>query len=52
MALGIFILTALIAFFYTRAFRLHLFLLGVVTACAVFAFGYYLLDPGLDKSER
>jgi tetratricopeptide (TPR) repeat protein len=38
--------TAIVSFLYLKKFRLHLFLLGVATAIAVFAYGYYLLDPG------
>ncbi len=46
MAKLIFGLTAIVSFFYLKQFRWHLFLLGAATAVAVFAFGYYVLDPG------
>ena len=49
MALLIFGLTAVLAFFYLKEFRWRMFLLGVVTAIAVFAYGYYLMGP--DPSE-
>jgi tetratricopeptide (TPR) repeat protein len=38
--------TAVISFFYLKEFRLKLFLLGGATAVVLFAYGYYLLDPG------
>jgi tetratricopeptide (TPR) repeat protein len=52
MAKGIFILTAVVSFFYLKEFRLHLFLIGVATAFAIFAFCFYVLDPGLDHLQR
>jgi len=38
--------TAVVSFYYLKEFRLHLFLLGAATAVVIFAYGYYLLDPG------
>jgi tetratricopeptide (TPR) repeat protein len=52
MAWLIFASTAIISFFYLKEFRWRLFLLGVATAIAVFACGYYLLDPGEDNAIR
>ena len=45
MAWLIFGFTAVVSFFYLKEFRLNLFLLGAVTTVAIFAYGYYLLDP-------
>jgi tetratricopeptide (TPR) repeat protein len=44
MAWVIFILTALVSFFYLKDFRLHLFLFGVASIAAIFAGGYFLLS--------
>jgi len=52
MAWAILIVTAVVSFFYLKEFRLHLFLLGVITALVVAAYGYYLLDPGEDLTLR
>jgi tetratricopeptide (TPR) repeat protein len=52
MAWLIFGSTAIISFFYLKEFRWHLFLLGAATALAVFAYGYYLLDPGEGLAMR
>ena len=52
MAKLIFAMTAVIAFLYMKEFRLRLFLIGVATAFAVFMYGFYLLDPGLNHLER
>ncbi len=52
MARGIFIVVAVVAFFYVKEFNVRLFCLGALTAVVVFAFGYYLLDPGLDQLQR
>jgi len=52
MARGIFVVTAIVAFCYVREFKTRLFFLGALTALAVFAFAYYVLDPGLDNLER
>jgi tetratricopeptide (TPR) repeat protein len=52
MAKVIFITVAVVSFFYLRQFRMRLFLLGGLTAFAVFALGYYLLDPGLEHRQR
>jgi len=46
MAKLIFVMTAVIAFVYTREFRLRLFLIGVATAFAIFLFCFYVLDRG------
>jgi tetratricopeptide (TPR) repeat protein len=46
MAWLIFASTAVISFFYLKTFRWNLFLLGAATVAAIFAYGYYLLDPG------
>jgi tetratricopeptide (TPR) repeat protein len=45
-------LTVVVSFFYLKEFRLRLFLLGAATAVAVFAYGYYLLDPGETDTLR
>jgi tetratricopeptide (TPR) repeat protein len=52
MAWLIFGSTAAIAFFYLREFRLQLFLLGIATVLVIFAYGYYLLDPGESETMR
>jgi tetratricopeptide (TPR) repeat protein len=52
MARLILVFTVIISFFYLKEFRLHLFLLGVATAVALFAYGYYLLDPGEANALR
>jgi tetratricopeptide (TPR) repeat protein len=52
MAWMIFISTAAISFFYLKEFRLNLFLLGVATVLAIFAYGYFLLDPGENDALR
>jgi tetratricopeptide (TPR) repeat protein len=52
MARLIFPLTAVISFFYLKQFRLHLFLLGAATACAIFAYGHYLMGPSDTQVER
>jgi tetratricopeptide (TPR) repeat protein/lipid-A-disaccharide synthase-like uncharacterized protein len=44
--------TAVVAFCYTREFQPKLFLLGALTALAVFAYGFYLLDPGENETVR
>ncbi|MCE0484257.1 MAG: DUF2723 domain-containing protein [Methylacidiphilales bacterium] len=45
-------MTALVSFFYLKQFRLHLFLLGVATAVAIFAYGFYLLSPNELEIQR
>ncbi|HEX4140512.1 MAG TPA: DUF2723 domain-containing protein [Candidatus Methylacidiphilales bacterium] len=52
MAKGIFIVVAIVAFCYLREFDWRLFVLGGLTALSIFAFAYYVLDPGLDQLER
>ena len=52
MARLIFPMTAAISFFYLKQFRLHLFLLGAATACAIFAYGHYLMGPSDLHAER
>jgi tetratricopeptide (TPR) repeat protein len=52
LAKAIFIMTAVVSFFYLKEFRLRFFVLGVATAFAIFAFCYYVLDPGVDELER
>jgi hypothetical protein len=52
MAWLIFAFTAVVSFFYLKRFRLQLFLLGAGTAVALFAYGFYLLDPGEDNIQR
>jgi tetratricopeptide (TPR) repeat protein len=52
MAKAIFIMVAVVAFFYMKEFRLRLFLIGGFTALAVFAFAYYVFDPGLEHLRR
>jgi tetratricopeptide (TPR) repeat protein len=52
MAWLIFAATALVSFFYLKEFRRELFLLGAVTAAAIFAFGYYLLSASETETER
>ncbi len=52
MAKGIFVTVAVVSFFYVREFKFGLFCLGGLTALVVLAFGYYLLDPGLDHLRR
>jgi tetratricopeptide (TPR) repeat protein len=44
--------TAVVSFFYLKEFRLRLFLTGALTAAAIFAYGYYLLDPGETETLR
>ncbi len=52
MAKGIFITVAIVSFCYLREFNLRQFLTGGLTALSIFAFAYYVLDPGLDNLER
>jgi tetratricopeptide (TPR) repeat protein len=52
MAKLILALTVVVSFFYLKEFRLHLFLLGVATAVAVFAYGFYLLPPSETHALR
>ena len=52
MARLILAFTAIVSFFYLKEFRLQLFLLGAATAFALFAYGYYLLDPGETDTLR
>jgi len=52
MAWLIFSSTAVISFYYVKEFRRDLFLLGAATVFAVAAYGYYLLDPGVDDTLR
>jgi len=52
MARLILAMTAVVSFFYMKQFRLHLFLLGVATACAIFAYGQYLMGPSEDHAQR
>ena len=52
MAWLIFASTIVIAFFYVSEFRLNLFLLGAATMAAVFAYGYFMLDPGESDTLR
>ena len=51
MAVLIFVMTALVSFFYLKEFRLGRFLTGAVLAAAFFAFGHYLLGPS-EHTER
>ena len=44
MAWLIFGTTAVVSFFYLKEFRLKLFVLGAITAAAIFATGYYLMS--------
>ena len=52
MAKIILVFTAVVSFCYLKEFRLRLFLLGALTAVAVFAYGYYLLEPPGASVER
>ena len=52
MAKGIFITVAVVSFFYVKRFDLRLFLVGALTALSIFAFIYYVLDPGLEQAQR
>jgi tetratricopeptide (TPR) repeat protein len=52
MAWLIFGSTAIISFFYLKEFRLKLFLLGAAVVVVIFAYGYYLLDPGEHDTLR
>jgi len=52
MATMIFVMTAIVSFFYMKEFRLQLFLLGVFTAVAIFAYGYYLMGPSESDTLR
>ncbi len=52
MAWLIFGITAVVAFFYLKEFRLKLFLLGALTAIAAFAFGFYLMSGSEDELQR
>jgi tetratricopeptide (TPR) repeat protein len=52
MAKGVFITVAVISFFYVRQFNATLFCLGGLTAISIFAFAYYVLDPGLTQLDR
>ncbi len=52
MAKLIFGLTAVISFFYMKEFRLRLFLAGVLTAAAIFAYGHYLLSASEEDTLR
>ena len=52
MAWLIFASTLVISFFYVGEFRLKLFLLGAATMAAIFAYGYFMLDPGEDDTLR
>lgn len=44
MAVGIFLLTAAVSFFYTREFRWKAFLTGALLAGLVFDYGYYFMS--------
>jgi tetratricopeptide (TPR) repeat protein len=52
MANLIFLLTAGVSFFYLKEFRLRLFLLGVGTMLAIFAYGHFMLGPSEINTER
>jgi tetratricopeptide (TPR) repeat protein len=52
MAWLVFGLTAAVSFFYLKEFRLKLFLLGALTAAAVFAVGFYLMSGSEDDTQR
>jgi tetratricopeptide (TPR) repeat protein len=52
MAKLIFGLAAVISFFYMKEFRLRLFLAGVLTVIALFAYGHYLLSPSDEDTLR
>ena len=45
MAVGIFVLTAAVSFFYVAEFRLARFVAGAAIAFAFFAYGHYCLSP-------
>ena len=52
MAVLIFVLTALVSFFYLKEFRLRLFLAGVFITLAFFAYGHYFLSHADDDTLR
>jgi len=52
MAKGIFIFVAVVSFAYVKEFKPGRFGLGALTAIVVFAFGFYVLDPGPELQER
>ena len=45
-------LTALVAFYYLKEFRLRLFLTGALVAVSFFAYGHYILSPSQFGSVR
>ena len=45
MALIIFVVTAVISFFYLKEFRWRLFLLGAAVVVSFFAYGYFFMGP-------
>jgi hypothetical protein len=52
MAIGIFVLTAGVAFFYTAQFRWPAFAAGAAIAFAFFAYGHYCLGPSEGDNAR
>ena len=52
MAVGIFFLTAAVAFFYTREFRWPAFLTGALVTALVFDYGYYFMSASDTETAR
>ena len=50
MAMIILVMTCLISFFYLKQFRWQLFLFGVATTLALFAYGHYLMTASDDPA--